>query len=172
MDQVIYIDANILIPILWDRDPELEPVCRDLIRRLKGDVRSQPDRKVKIPKLTVGEIMNRYIVDMLPRSRTDSIERYNTTFMAELFDVIDGLEAELSSIQTQCWKVVQKLKREDRELGYNDLYLAGMAICDNYSTHLIARDSDLVETRALKKVASNRSQREYGFKIVQDWRSV
>jgi len=169
MDQIVYLDANILVPVLWDFDPELRSACEDTIRNLKGDVRSQPGRRVKIPKLAIGEIVNIYIDDMMSRPGTANINEYHSMFMGELMEIVDQLDAELSSIQTECWNVVRELKNEDRELGFNDLYLAGMAICDNYSTHLIAKDSDLVETRALDRVAKRRPDREYGFSVVQSW---
>jgi predicted nucleic acid-binding protein len=164
MAQVVHLDANILIPILWDRDPELEPTSKALVKRLRGEVKSQPNREVKIPKLTVGEVLNKYFEDLNGRSVSSQPNR-NGAFISSLNEVITDLEANVSSIQTECWKVARKLKRKDRFLEHNDLFIASMAIQDNDSTHLLTRDSDLIETTAIKDVCRERSERNHGLTV-------
>ena len=164
MVQVVHLDANILIPILWDRDPGLESASKALVKRLRGEVKSQPNREVKIPKLTVGEVLDKYFEDLNGRSVPSRSDR-NGGFIDSLEEVITDLDANVSSIQTECWKVARELKRKDRFLEHNDLFIASMAIQDNNSTHLLTRDSDLTETTAIKDVCRERSERNHGLTV-------
>lgn len=164
MGQHIYLDTNFIIPLLWDRDPDQRDFCRSEIDTLRGEVRRYEQKTVRIPKLVIGEAVNKYIQDVLNGDTSTPLPPKDP-FMSNLLNIIEDIEAESVSLQTDCWEVARQLRRDDRELGNNDLFIAASAITDPDSTHLPSTDDDILETRSIKRVAGNRDSRDYGLTV-------
>lgn len=169
MSQHIYLDANILLPLLWDCDPDMKYHCENVIETLRGQVRGNHDKHVKIPKLAIGEVVNRYMEDVFDGQINNYEMPPNDVFTHKLQQIIDDTNAELVSIKTGCWKIARDLRNDDRELHHNDLFIASAAILDSNSTHLLTTDSDLLETRSIELVASNRRNNDLSLTVSMNY---
>lgn len=70
----------------------------------------------------------------------------------DLWQEAERLDAEFQSVQTSCHEAAGRLSRRDRELTYNDLYIASSALVDEDATHLIALDSDVTDTASITRL--------------------
>lgn len=168
MPEHIYLDTGMLVPLLWDRDPDQQDYCQDRIDALRGQVRSYDDKHVKIPKLALGEAVSRYFEDVRDGEVGDEHVPARTDLVKNIHEVLDATEAELQSVQTECHEIARELRRDDRELGYNDLYIAATALADSHSTYLLALDSDLITSRSIQTVGRRRhsdGKREYPLQV-------
>ncbi|MFB6218351.1 MAG: PIN domain-containing protein [Halobacteriaceae archaeon] len=165
MGQHIYLDTNLIIPYLWRSDDDQAALSRDVIQTLRGEVAGQYDKSVKIPKLVVGEAISEYLEDYFAGELERGKEPPNDRIMKELINLIEATEAELVSMKTECHRVARELHEDDRELGYNDLYIASLAILDSEATHLLSTDDDLVYSRSIERVANRRDEREHNLTV-------
>ena len=172
MGQCVYLDTGVLIPLLWDRDRDRENHCRSVVRELRGVVRKYEHRTVKIPRIVIGEAISKYIDDVREESTGFSHQPDQTDLVKNLYEVISNLDAELVTIDNGCYGLAQTLNREDSRLNGTDLYIASMAVYDRSATHLIALDSDLIESTAITEIANkrqSRGEREHGLKVQNNY---
>jgi len=155
MPQHIYVDTGVLVPLLWDRDPDQEVFCRVLVDDVRGAVKSH-GHQVKLPNTVLGELLSTYLRDIENGAVGRAHRPDQTSFLADLYELVEDLEADFEPIPTECHRIARTLSDRDRELGFNDLYIASMAICDAQSTHLLALDNDIIETRAITELARER----------------
>jgi predicted nucleic acid-binding protein len=156
MAEHIHLDTGVLVPILWDRDPDQEAVCTAIIEDLRGQVRSY-NKEVKMTKLALGECLSTYFEDVSADRVGVGHSPGHTDLISDLHEVLLELDVEFVSIPTECHQIASKLRRDDRELGYNDLYIAATAIADANSSYLISLDSDLITTRSINKISEQRA---------------
>lgn len=157
MTQHVFLDTGVLVPLLWERDRDLEATAEAIIQTLRGEIQTN-DKVVKIPKIAVGEAVDRYLRDVEDGSVGVGREPPADRVLANLLDVKESVDAVFESVQTRCIEVARELHQEDggRMLRHNDLIIASIAIADPDSTHLVAFDDDYLECQAIRTVAARR----------------
>lgn len=154
----VYLDTNIFQPLLYNSDTlRDERFAQRILESLRGDV-SHGNIEVVIPKPAIGEAVDNFYEDH---------EEYGVAevgtwreFASKMEDYINQVNAELCGISQDAVKIANRLITEDSRLSGTDAIIAGCALDDMWSNHLITDDSDFHETNAIQEIQEEQQPRQ------------
>ena len=152
--QNIYIDTCLFQGYLWGKEDEKKN-AKDILSKIKSNVKRNPDINVKIPFIVIGEMINNLI--------RGSFELNNRAeIMYKFFDLLNDLRADIIPPNKCCYAKAKLLIDQDCYLAENatDILIVSCALCDKDSAFLLTDDSLLLESDSLKKI--ERDMREEG----------
>lgn len=167
MTQSVYYDSNLIQPLMWDGDDDLQSVAEEARNDLRGQVRGPHDIQVKIPKIVIGEIIDNYYRDVEDGSVPDHDTPERCNLIGNLHNFRSTLNAEFVPIppEEETFSLAIKLRRNDTCIDGNDAYIAATALADTQSTHLLTQDPDLVESLELSKLEDNVDGRDHNLNV-------
>jgi len=145
--QNIYIDTCFFQGYLWGKEDEKEN-AKDILSKIKSNVKRNPDINVKIPFIVIGEMINNLIRENFELSNRAEI-------MYKFFVLLRDLKADIIPPNKCCYDIAKSLTAQDSYFAENaptDAFMASCALCDPDSSHLLTADSRLLESELLKSI--------------------
>ena len=147
--QNIYIDTCFFQGYLWGKEDEKEN-AKDILSKIKSNVRNNPEINVKIPFIVVGELINNLIRENFELRDSDEDE-----IMYKFFVLLRDLKADTIPPNKCCYDIAKSLTAQDSYFAENaptDAFMASCVLCDPDSSHLLTVDSRLLESELLKSI--------------------
>lgn len=150
----VYLDTNIFQPKVYNSDSLAEQqFAQEVLESLRGDI-SNGEIDVIIPKPAIGELVNNYYEDLA---------EYGEAEVGSWSEFTSGLETYLDQVDATLWGVNQEavslgqeiIERDSRMRG-TDAIIAGCALEDRWSNHLVTGDPDFHETEAIQAIDEER----------------
>lgn len=151
--QNIYIDTHFFQSYLWKKGDEKEN-AKDILFQIKSN--RNPDIKVKIPFIVVGELINNLKREIPGQDRKAEI-------MREFFELLDDLKADIIPPNKCSYDKAKSLTARDvylAERAPTDTFIASCALCDPDSAFLLTVDKLLLESYHLKKLEKDMRAKE------------
>lgn len=150
----VFLDTNIFQPRLYHSDSLADrQFAQEVLENLRGDVR-RDDIDVIIPKPVIGEVIDNFYEDLAEYGQAEvgTWEEFST----ELSDYLNQVDATLWGINQDAVQTSQDLIDRDTRLTGTDAVIAGCALEDVWSNHLITDDPDFHETNAIQAIDDER----------------
>jgi hypothetical protein len=165
----IYVDTNIIQPLLYNSDSRTDrEFCERIFSNMRGDVRAD-EKRVFIPKPVVGEVVDNFRSD---HDEYGPAEVGNwQDFAQDLHHRLGQIDAELCPIDDDAFDLATKLRANDTRFDGIDALVAGCALADNWSTHLVTADSDFHESEYIRTLNDERrpGARYYDLRVTDSY---
>jgi len=145
--QCVYLDTDHIQDFLWGKPDEIR-AANQIFQKLRNSIKN-PDIKVRIPFVVVGELINNLVRDkkdnLISKDDMDSILHKFLTLQNEL-------NADLTP-PGKCvyFAACELIKKDDRVAG-SDALIVCQALCDPYSSHLLTTDTDILYSTAIQEL--------------------
>jgi|AntRauMinimDraft_3_1070383.scaffolds.fasta_scaffold01334_5 hypothetical protein len=169
MARFVYLDSAVLVPLTVDADmPDEETWARGIVGKLESQSNSH-DIYVKIPQVCIGETVSRYRELHTDGGLKPGSSPPRDTFLDSLFSILDKVDGELTSTNTDAQKVATRLERQNNRICNHDALIVATAIVDNESTHLITTDDTLIDSPHIRELSHQREQRQYSLTVTDSY---
>ncbi len=143
-EQYFYIDSSHYIAYLNVKDDQHKP-SRDLIHKIKGMVKTNPEIKVLIPSIVLAEVSKFICFEI-----TSPDERENC--FVKLVETLKDLKVEYRESDEKVWKMTKEIRKRDDRIEPADAFIAAHALCNPDSVYLFTTDNSLLTSEEIREI--------------------
>lgn len=156
-NQTIYIDSCFVDAYLWG-DKDANKHAKKVFRKIKKTISSNPNIKVVIPFVAVGETVN----TMIQKGKKDKNDK--------MFELIEDLKADTPPPSKTVIEIAFDILKKDKWFDPSDAIIATHALCDEYSTYLLTTDTNMQTSKVLSELEEGleiNQERKHKLKITE-----
>jgi len=138
--QHIYIDTCYFHAyLIGDRDEK--EISNQIFQKIFKCIEN-PNIKVIIPFIVVGEVINNINRKIPDKDKTDVVMKF--------WRLIKNLKADFAPPRSECFKLANKIIETDDRIEAVDSEILSQALCDPNSSHLLCSDTKVLHSNQIK----------------------
>lgn len=155
--QYVFLDTSVLEPYFFSNEykggKDQKSSSHKIIEKISNSIKKNPGISVKIPQVVIGELITNYIMDdekeKFPKNDDGrALQKLKELLRQKL--KADPVRNSFDSIQ-----IAQDLLKGEKNWNTshmgNDALIAGAALSDKSSSHLITWDEDILRSNVIKQ---------------------